>query len=360
MSPAHGSRKRRSTSKPRRASGAIRKRPRWETLSDDELLELRFCDLGLRIRGTRIERGVERLYGELERRGLRFRPHVWLSTEWFSPDGVPGIAVPFYLAHPRFAALEERQVYEVEGGTPLWFMQLMRHEAAHAIDCAYELHRRRDWREAFGRYSAPYLRYYKPKPYSRSFVQHLDMWYAQSHPAEDWAETFAVWLDPRSNWRRRYRDWPVLKKLEYVDELMEEIGGTPQRVRSRERVEEIGSLDRKLKDHYAMKKKRYGLKHPHFYDADLRRLFPQLSGTKGKSAAAFLRRVRPELRRAVSRWTGEYQYTVDRVIEDMIERCSELDMRYSRSEYAVRQDAVVLLAVQTMNYLYEGHHRLVR
>jgi hypothetical protein len=187
------------------------------------------------------------------------------------------------------------------------------------------------------------------------------MWYAQSHPAEDWAETFAVWLDPSSAWRKRYRDWPALKKLEYVDRLMEEIGGRPQVVRSRERVEALGSIKRKLKDHYAMKKKRYGLDHPHFYDADLRRLFPPLQrGVKGKRAATFLRRLRPELRRAVSRWTGEYQYTVDGVIEDMIERCRELDMRYERSEYAVRQDAVVLLAVQTMNYLYEGHHRLGR
>jgi hypothetical protein len=344
----------------RKRRTVARTQPRWATWSDDELLELRFCDLGLRVAGTPIERQVARLHRELEQRGLRFRPHVWLSTEWFSPDGVPGIAVPFYLAHPRLAELEERQVFDVEGGTPVWCMQLLRHEAAHAIDCAYELHRRRDWRQTFGRYSAPYLRYYRPKPYSRSFVQHLDMWYAQSHPAEDWAETFAVWLDPKSNWRKRYRDWPAVKKLEYVDRLMDEIDGTSQKVRSRVRVEELGTLDRRLKDHYVMKKKRYGLKHPHFYDADLRRLFPPLIGMKGKSAASFLRRLRPELRRAVSRWTGEYQYTVDRVIEDMIERCSELDMRYSRSEYAVRQDAVVLLAVQTMNYLYEGHHRLVR
>lgn len=343
-----------------RARARSARQPAWAELPEEELLEQRFCDLDLKIEGTVIEERVARLYDDLAERKIRFRPHVWLSTEWFSPDGVPGIAIPFYLAHPRLYELEESQILDVEGGTSRWCMQLLRHETAHAIDSAYRLHRRRAWRETFGRWTTPYSQFYKPKPYSRSYVQHLDMWYAQSHPAEDWAETFAVWLDPGSTWRKRYRDWPALKKLEYVDDLMEEIGGRPQRVRSRERVEELGSLDRKLKDHYAMKKKRYGLQHPHFYDADLRRLFPPLGGTKGKSAAAFLRRVRPELRRAVSRWTGEYQYTVDRVIEDMIERCSELDMRYSRSEYAVRQDAVVLLAVQTMNYLYEGHHRLVR
>jgi hypothetical protein len=349
---------RRTRPLPRRANG---RSPAWGNLSDVGLLELRFCDLGLSIEGTVIEQRVERLYAELAERELDFRPHVWLSTEWFSPDGVPGIAIPFYLAHPRLAALEEAQVLDVEGGTPRWCMQLLRHEAGHAIDSAYRLHRRRAWRETFGRFSTPYSRFYKPKPYSRSYVQHLDMWYAQSHPAEDWAETFAVWLDPASRWRKRYKGWAAIKKLEFVDSLMKEVGRSKPLVRSRERVESIHALRTTLGEHYAAKKRRYGLDYPHFYDADLRYLFPALAaGVRGCSAAAALRRLRAEARRAVSRWTGEYQYTIDKVIEEMIERCDEIDLRHDRDDASLRRDFLVLLTVQTMNYLNEGHHRLVR
>jgi Putative zinc-binding metallo-peptidase len=335
--------------------------PSWAKLSDEALLKLRFCDLDLQIEGRVIADRVERLYGELGARGLRFRPHVWLSTEWFSPDGVPGIAIPFYLAHPRLTELEEQQIFDVEGGTPRWCMQLLRHESAHALDTAYRLHYRRAWRQTFGSNAAPYSKFYKPKPYSRSFVQHLDMWYAQSHPAEDWAETFAVWLDPTSRWRRRYQGWPALKKLEFVDELMREVATSKPRLRSRERVEPIRSNKTTLAEHYAARKKRYGLDYPNFYDADLRRLFPALpEGVKGRSAAAFLRKIRPEVRRLVARWTGEYQYTIDQVLEEMIFRCEELGIRYDRDAAIAEPDVLVLVTVQTMNYLHAGHHRLAR
>lgn len=84
-------------------------------LSDEQLLSLRFCDLRLNIEGTELQRSIDRLYGELEARGIRFRPHCWLAQEWFSPDGVPGIAIPFYLAHRRLTGLERHFMREVEG-----------------------------------------------------------------------------------------------------------------------------------------------------------------------------------------------------------------------------------------------------
>jgi hypothetical protein len=304
---------------------------------------------------------VERLFEELALRGLRFRPHVWLSSDWFSPDGVPGIAVPFYLAHPRLMKLEENQVLDVEGGTPRWFMQLLRHETAHALDNAYRLHRRKSWRQTFGRYSTPYTQYYQPKPYSKSFVLHLDLWYAQSHPAEDFAETFAVWLNPGSRWKKRYSGWPALKKLEYVDRLMAEITDRRPAVTTRQRVEPVSHIKMTLRQYYENKKKKYGLDRPGFYDRDLRRLFPPIpEGVKGKPAAAFLRKVRREIRRVVAQWTGEYQYTIDQVLLEMVGRCEELGLRMARDEEEAKRDALVLLAVQTMNYLHAGHHRLAR
>ncbi len=333
--------------------------PNWAELSDSELLQVRMCDLKLRVEGTPLERRIEKLYQELEAREISFRPHCWFSDEWFSPDGIPGIAVPFYLAHPRLARLEYRQVLEVEGGTEDWCMRILRHEAGHAVDTAFGLHRRRNWREVFGKYSEPYPDYYNPRPYSKSFVVHLDSWYAQSHPAEDFAETFAVWLKPRSGWKSQYRGWPALKKLEYVDQAMRQLAGQKPINTSRQHVYTLREMKKTLGEHYREKRGRYGLDYPNFHDRDLRRVFSGDAGqTDLPSAATYLRKIRPELRRLVANWTGEYQYTIDQVLGEMIESCRVLKLRVDRSEDAVRRDMLVMLTVQTMNYLHAGHHRV--
>src|SRR5256886_4391714 len=135
----------------------------WTRLPDEKLLSLRFCDLKLSIERSALKRQIRRLYIELESRGIRFRPHAWLSEEWFSPDGVPGIAVPFYLAHPRLERLERRIMREAEGGNSRWFMRILRHEAGHALDNAYRLRRRKRWREVFGPASLQYPARYKAR-----------------------------------------------------------------------------------------------------------------------------------------------------------------------------------------------------
>jgi hypothetical protein len=173
----------------------------WHDLPDAALLDVRFCELGVTIEGSWLEPRIAQLYSELEARGLTFRPHFWLSTDWFTPDGVPGIAIPFYLAHPRLMRLEKAQMLQVEGGNHDWCMKILRHEAGHAFDNAYELRRLRRRVELFGKPSVPYPDFYLPRPYSKSFVLHLDSWYAQSHPDEDFAESFAVWLAPDGDWR---------------------------------------------------------------------------------------------------------------------------------------------------------------
>src|SRR5579864_4812095 len=174
--------------------------PAWSLYTDDQLLAVRMCDLGLTLEGSGLEQSIAQIRAELDARGLVFRPYFWLSDEWFTPDGVPGVAIPFYLAHPRLAKLELAQMLEVEGGDPESCQRILRHEAGHVIDNAYQLRRRPTRRRLFGTPDTPYPEYYTPKPYSKSFVQHLDHWYAQSHPDEDFAETFAVWLDPGSMW----------------------------------------------------------------------------------------------------------------------------------------------------------------
>jgi hypothetical protein len=331
----------------------------WSDLSDDELLDRRLCELGLRIPGSWLEGRLAQLDAELAARGLAFRPHAWISSEWFSPDGVPGIAIPFYLAHPRLMRLEKAQMLEVEGGTPEWCMQILRHEAGHAIDNAYQLRRRRTRIRLFGRPSQSYPDFYLPRPYSKSFVLHLDSWYAQSHPDEDFAETFAVWLTPDSQWRSRYADWPALRKLEYMDRLMAEIAQTPPPVATRRRVDPIERLRTTLRRHYARKRAHYGLEHPHFYDRDLRRLFSSASEYRThRKASRFIHSIRRDVRRLVAEWTGAYQYTIDRVIEDIIRRCDQLELRLIYPEDRTKLDFMMLVTVQTMNYLHSGRHRV--
>src|SRR5919205_1649903 len=206
-------------------------------------MDLRISDLNVGIEGSVLEPRIAQLRGELEARGLTaFEPHFWLSAEWFSPDGVPGVAIPFYLAHPRLEKLELAQMLEVEGGTPEWCMKILRHEAGHAIDNAYRLRTRLRRQRVFGPSYMQYPDYYTPKPYSKSYVLHLDSWYAQSHPDEDFAETFAVWLTPHSEWRQRYAGWPALKKLEYMDALMRSIRDKAPRVDNPDEVDPLRRL----------------------------------------------------------------------------------------------------------------------
>lgn len=354
---------RKSSRAPRsRATSSPRRRSRfwWARLSDDKLLDLRFKDLNVTIEGTELEYYIARLHGELERRGFVFKPHFWLSNEWFSPDGIPGIAIPFYLAHPRLRELEKSQMLEVEGGSEASCMRILRHETGHTIDTAYRLHRRKLWREIFGSYAAPYPESYKPKPFSKSYVTHLDMWYAQAHPAEDFAETFAVWLRPSSRWRQQYAGWGAMKKLEYVDQLMRDIADERPAVSSRAHVEPLRDLKTTLREHYRTKRLFYlNEDWPEFYDADLRRLFSDdPKYRRNPTAASFLRRIKSDLRKMVSRWTGEYQYIIEQVLDDIIDRCQELRLRLVRSPKRTYVDAVTLITVQTMNYLHAGNHRV--
>jgi hypothetical protein len=330
----------------------------WTSLPDEELLELRFKDLKVGIDNTWIERCLRTLYDEFAERGLRVKPHFWVSNEWFSPDDTPGIAIPFYLTHPRLMRLERKMIIDVEGGTIPECMRILRHEAGHVVQVAYQLHRRRCWRELFGRSSSRYPRYYRPNPVSRRYVYHLPLWYAQSHPDEDFAETFAVWLTPRSNWRRRYAGWPALKKLEYVDGLMKEIADTKPLVTRRLRVDPLSSLTQTLAEHYEQKRAHYSVEYPKIYDRDLRRLFSDdPRHRRSQSASSFLRRNRAKIRQVVSKWTGEYELTLNAVFDDMIGRCRELKLRAVGSERQLRTEFIVLLTAKTVHSLYSPSRR---
>jgi hypothetical protein len=331
----------------------------WGSWDDERLLDLRLCDLDVRIEGSDLEARIAELNSELEAQGIRFRPHFWLADEWFCPDGVPGIAIPFYLAHPRLARLEQSQMLEVEGGTREWCLRILRHEAGHALENAYRLQRRAERQSLFGKSSVPYPDHYAPKPYSKSFVQHLESWYAQSHPDEDFAETFAVWLTPGSDWRARYAGWPALRKLEYMDALMKQIAGRPAPVTTRRIPFSLAAQRRTLRVHYKRKRRHYRVDDRGFYDRDLRIIFSDAPEHSAKlPAGRFLRRIRRDVRRRVRKWTGERHYIIDQVLEDMIARCQELGLRLAVSEEEARLEFTALLTARTMIHLQLGRDRV--
>jgi hypothetical protein len=319
----------------------------WETLSDAELLKWRIGDLGIRLEGSAVAPRVERLYEELQARGLVFRPPCYLSTEWLCPDRVPAIGIPFCLAHPRLKHLEQSMMLEVEGGSEPACLKLLRHECGHAINYAYRLYRRSRWRELFGPFSAEYdVQQYYPRPYSRQFVVHLEDNYAQAHPDEDFAETFAVWLTPNLDWREKYREWGALRKLEYVDHLMGQIGSTPPPVKTRRRLWPVDQMRSTLESYYRKKRHEFAEAYPGFYDADLFRLFTTENGADRPPAAAFLARHRAALVGGVAAGAHVRKYAVDQLARRLGRRARELGLRLRGSEEEARVAVSIYLTAQ--------------
>jgi hypothetical protein len=329
---------------------------KWASWPDERLLQLRLKDLKVTVEGTWLADCLRDLHAELEERGIGIKPHAWISEEWFSPDDTPGIAIPFYLAHPRLMRLERKKIIDVEGGTVHECMRILRHEAGHVVQHAYALHRRRKWQRLFGRSSQRYPSYYRPNPASKNFVQHLRLWYAQSHPDEDFAETFAVWLKPRSNWRKRYAGWPALKKLEYVDELMAEIADEKPVLTRRLRVDPLSRNSQTLAEFYKKKQAMYAVDVPTTYDRDLHRIF-SADQSRALTATVFLRKHRQQLRQMVAKWTGEYQLTIDSLLDEMIDRCRELKLRAPGPERQLVMDFAVLLTARAVHSLYGPNRR---
>jgi hypothetical protein len=326
--------------------------PDWTALNDEQLLECRISKLDLRLEGTSLEPLVEQLYDELSAKGLVFHPPTHIGDEWFVPVGIPAIFVPFFLVHDRLRALERKMMLEVEGDSKEWFMKLIRHEAAHAYNYAYQLPHTERWEQVFGQTSDEETpEFYRPRPFSRSYVVNLDDWYAQSHPDEDFAETFAVWLTPGMDWRTRYAGWKALQKLEYIDGLMQSLHGKPPLHLPRYRVAEYNCLNLKLKTYYARKRKLYEDTYPGFYDTDLRQLFAAPAGLK---ASSYLRLRRRRLVNAVCQWTNEKKYRVNELLTRLIERCDHLGLYVHNDDPQEDLRVAAFITTLVMNYLFTG------
>ena len=300
----------------------------WTRLADEQLLNLRLCDLRLRLSASAVQPRITRLYRELAARGIAFRPHAWLAEDWFSPDGVPGFAVPFYLAHPRLTRLERKMTGIAEGSNANWQMRILRHEAGHALDSAYRLRRRARWRALFGPASRRYATQYRARPASRRHVQHLGEWYAQAHPTEDFAETFAVWLQPHSDWRRRYAGWPAKRKLDYVDQVAAEFRHHRPAVNGRVLVEPLEDNKLTLREHYRRKRRAEHRRHRALADRLLRKVFVTSEQARDAAlpAATLLRRMKAGLRSTLERRGGADRYAAQQLVRLAIERCERLGL----------------------------------
>ena len=323
------------------------------TLSDEELLRTRICDLKLKIAGTELESRIDKFYAELAAKNISFKPGCYLGDEWFCPEGSTTIAIPFYLAHPRLKKLEEKMMMEVEGDSESWCLRLLRHEMGHVLNHAYLLQKDKRWQQLFGPISLEYSESFRARPYSRRFVRHLDGYYAQSHPEEDFAETLAIWLTPDLDWRHQYKGWKALEKLEYVDELMGKLAGKQPLVFSKAKISDATRLRSRLEAHYKRRRRTYAQEFPDFFDADLKILCTNAAASPhAERAATFLRRHRKLILNAVSTWTGEPKFTINRVLRELTERCAELDLRLKAESAGV--EITAYLATLASHYRMTG------
>ncbi|HEY0995202.1 MAG TPA: hypothetical protein VGD77_04380 [Gemmatimonadaceae bacterium] len=318
----------------------------------EALLGRRISELGLAVRGSPLERLVQQLHAELDARGVRYHPPVYLSDEWGCPDGTPLIGVPFYLADARLARIEAEHAAGVEDVPES--MRYLRHEAGHAINYAYRLHARPDWEATFGAWGRPYQDRFRVDPFSRAHVRHILGWYAQKHPDEDFAETFAVWLTPGLDWRAAYAGWPALAKLEWVDRVMREVGAqAPAAPEPGDDDLPVEAMHYTIAEHYDALDERLPLEELSLFDADLRTIFATAGDAPaGEAATDFLARHEGEIVARLSHWTGESPALARSLIRGLADRAAALQLRIAGLEAATLVELTAFATTVLMNHRY--------
>ena len=320
-------------------------------------------DLGLTIGGTRLEPILAEFDDELRRLGLtRLKPRFYLSTEWGVPFQTVAIAIPFYLARPELTAIHQERMGHVEGFDRADILRYLRHEMGHVVSYAYRLYDEEEWIIRFGSITQPYEDEYRPEPFSRRYVRHLPGWYAQKHPDEDWAETFAVWMTPGVDWRREYDGWPeALAKLTYCDRTLARILDHEPLVTDDERDEDVADLAYSVGQYYA-DEEADALEPPAFppgLDGALRAIFERLGDSPaagdGRRASSLIRSLERGLMENVFRWTGHFPERTRILLRHLAERAEQLGVGYAAAQEA---DAVValttLVTALAMNHVHRG------
>ena len=315
------------------------------------LLSRKINELSLRIPGTRLEVLIHQLYDELGRAGIQFRPRAYLSDEWGCPDRVPVIGIPFYLSDPVLSRLEG-ELTDVEAENEAEVMMYLRHEAGHAFNYAYRLYLQPEWQKLFGSIAEVYLEDYKTVPFSARFVRHVPGWYGQKHPDDDFAETFAVWLTPGSNWQERYQGTPALAKLQYVDGVVRDLSGQPPPVAGGDLDTPVEEIDMTLAEWYEPEEDGPSCALPDILDSDLAALFPDKDGQPAQDLIHAYRRL---LIRDLNYWTGVTRHVLQALLGEVLRRVETLQLQV-QTEHALAcmADLAIFLTTLVMNYNYTG------
>jgi len=320
-----------------------------------EILDKPVRELGLKLEGSPLEPLVQRLYRELDRKGLKkFRPLCYLTDEWGCPSGEPVIGVPFYLADPRLSRLE-KEINDLEDARQI--MMYLRHEAGHAVNYAYGLYKTPEWKHLFGPYRRRYRDDYRPVAFSRSYVRHMEGWYAQKHPDEDFAETFAVWLTPGSGWRKRYKGWPAIEKLRYVDRMAKQFANaTPVRPHGRKDLT-VDDMDMTVGDFYQAILNDQPSPGDLPLDSDLHDIFKVGRRRKQgvRPAAGLLHDNHKALVDKLAYWTGVQRPLAKKLVEAIETRVDQLGLRADiKREREYLTEITVYSTALAMNYITRG------
>ncbi len=321
-------------------------------------------ELGVSLAGSPLAPALAELERELEGRGIRLRPRFYLSTEWGVPFGTIAIAIPFYLARPDLTRLHAERTGFVEGLSGADLLRYLRHEMGHVVNYAYRLYDRPEWVRLFGSMTQPYVEDYRPQPFSRRFVRHLPGWYAQKHPDEDWAETFAVWMTPNLDWRAEYAGWPdALAKLEHCDRTLAELAGREPPAAADDLDAEVSEIATPL-DQFYRELEHDGEDLPPGLDGALRALFGSLeaAGPGARDApclpaARLIRGLAGELPAEVYRWTGHFPERTRHLLERLAVAAEALGLVYpAPSERQALLAVTTFVTALAMNHVQRGSY----
>lgn len=316
---------------------------KFEGLNQDEILALKLKQLKVDISGSWVEPLIKQVFEELESFGLKWRPHIWVSNEWFCPDGVPGVAIPFYLLSKKLIKMEKENVGFIEGHTDISFLKLFRHEVGHAFDNAFKLRNKHLRQSIFGSSKLEYKKYYSPKKYSTSYVKHLPLNYAQAHPDEDFAETFAFVISGKHN-KKFNQSLIVRKKINFILQSLDSAKRSRPKLNNKYKFEELNHDQRTLKSYYRQRRKDLNITNINTKD-----FLQSFSDDPSEyQASKYLLARMKEIKSEVAEHVGTRTYHLDEIVKDIYQNLNKKKL-YITDENKAELEIKDLIVYQALN-----------